>query len=125
TAATLVPGCERALRLAGCGDQIGQHIAMLGEVFQRAHSFDAIHFHFDILPFPLIDLTKIVALTTLHGRLDLSCVRDCFLRYRHLAFASISNSQRTPLPWLDWQGTVYHGLPLSLYDLDERGGEDL
>ena len=25
---------------------------------------------------------------------------------------SISDAQREPLPWLNWQGTVYHGLPL-------------
>jgi glycosyltransferase involved in cell wall biosynthesis len=24
---------------------------------------------------------------------------------------SISNSQREPLPWANWQGTVYHGMP--------------
>ena len=28
---------------------------------------------------------------------------------------SISNAQRRPLPWVNWQGTVYHGLPIDLY----------
>lgn len=125
TSAELVPGCERALRVDGCRDQVAQHVAMLGEVFRRASSFDAIHFHLDLIPFPLIELTRTVALTTVHGRLDLPFVRDCFYRYRHLSFASISNSQRAPMPWLDWQATVYHGLPLSLYNLGESGGDDL
>jgi glycosyltransferase involved in cell wall biosynthesis len=35
---------------------------------------------------------------------------------------SISHSQRLPLPWLSWQGTVYHGLPVELYTLQETPG---
>ena len=35
---------------------------------------------------------------------------------------SISHSQRLPLPWLHWQGTVYHGLPTDLYTLHEAPG---
>ena len=35
---------------------------------------------------------------------------------------SISDSQRAPLPWLNWQGTVYHGLPEDLYTFRERSG---
>ena len=28
---------------------------------------------------------------------------------------SISDAQREPLPWVNWQATVYHGLPDDLY----------
>jgi glycosyltransferase involved in cell wall biosynthesis len=38
---------------------------------------------------------------------------------------SISNSQRKPLPWLNWQGTVYHGLPSDLYRFNENHGSYL
>jgi glycosyltransferase involved in cell wall biosynthesis len=38
---------------------------------------------------------------------------------------SISDAQRGPLPWLNWQGTVYHGLPLDLHTFHERSGEYL
>ena len=38
---------------------------------------------------------------------------------------SISNSQREPLPWLNWQGTVYHGLPKDLYTFREKPGDYL
>jgi glycosyltransferase involved in cell wall biosynthesis len=37
-----------------------------------------------------------------------------------MAVASISESQRAPLPHLNWLGTVYHGLPLDLYGYRER-----
>jgi glycosyltransferase involved in cell wall biosynthesis len=33
---------------------------------------------------------------------------------------SISNAQRLPLPWINWQATIYHGLPVDLYEFDER-----
>jgi glycosyltransferase involved in cell wall biosynthesis len=35
---------------------------------------------------------------------------------------SISESQRTPLPWLNWQGTVLHGVPEDLYTFQETPG---
>src|SRR5207302_6574720 len=43
----------------------------------------------------------------------------------HVPVVSISDAQREPLPWLPWQGTVYHGFPLDLYHLDESPGEHL
>jgi glycosyltransferase involved in cell wall biosynthesis len=38
---------------------------------------------------------------------------------------SISESQRAPLPWLNWLSTVYHGLPLDLYRFREQAGQYL
>jgi glycosyltransferase involved in cell wall biosynthesis len=28
---------------------------------------------------------------------------------------SISDNQRSPIPWANWQATVYHGLPVGLH----------
>ena len=38
---------------------------------------------------------------------------------------SISHSQRQHLPWINWAGTVYHGLPEDLYRFHDRPGEYL
>src|SRR5579885_2908049 len=38
---------------------------------------------------------------------------------------SVSNSQREPLPWINWQGTVYHGLPKDLYTFRAEPGKYL
>ena len=35
---------------------------------------------------------------------------------------SISNVQREPLPWANWQATVYHGLPADLYRFRAQPG---
>jgi glycosyltransferase involved in cell wall biosynthesis len=38
---------------------------------------------------------------------------------------SISDAQRRPLPWVNWQGTVYHGLPLDLHTFRPQPGRYL
>jgi glycosyltransferase involved in cell wall biosynthesis len=39
-----------------------------------------------------------------------------------MPLVSISNAQRVPLSWANWHGTVYHGLPTSLYALGRGQG---
>jgi len=63
--------------------------------------------------------------TTLHGRLDLEEIQGCYQRFKDLAFVSISNDQRRPMPWLDWAATIHHGLPLDLYTPVAQPGRDL
>jgi len=53
--------------------------------------------------------------TTLHGRLDLPDLVPLYRRFRRHPLVSISDNQRTPLPWANWLATVHHGLPLDLY----------
>jgi glycosyltransferase involved in cell wall biosynthesis len=38
---------------------------------------------------------------------------------------SISDAQRKPLLWANWMGTVHHGLPPHLYELQEKRGSYL
>ena len=47
------------------------------------------------------------AVTTLHGRLDLPEVVPVYREFADMPVVSISDAQRAPLPWLNWQGTVY------------------
>src|SRR5262245_24744592 len=37
-----------------------------------------------------------------------------------MPIVSISDAQRQPLPWINWQGTVYHGLPRDLHTFHEQ-----
>jgi glycosyltransferase involved in cell wall biosynthesis len=43
-----------------------------------------------------------------------------FEAYRHAPMVSISNDQRSPVPWLNWVGTVHHGLPTEIFRFTER-----
>ena len=38
---------------------------------------------------------------------------------------SISDGQREPLPWANWQATVYHGLPADMYQFRDEPGSYL
>lgn len=115
TSATLVPVCPRALRTdPKCMDPHAHHVRAVDEVFRRAHRFDLIHFHIDYLHFPLASRHAVPRLTTLHGRLDIPDLAPLYRAFYREPLVSISNSQRAPLPFAAWQGTVPHGLPLDL-----------
>jgi glycosyltransferase involved in cell wall biosynthesis len=109
------------LRLdGGSADPISHHFVMLEEVCRRAWSFDVVHFHCGYLHFPFTRRCGRPAITTLHGRLDLPDLAPLFAAYADLPLTSISDDQRRPLPWANWQATIYHGLPLDLHWLNER-----
>jgi glycosyltransferase involved in cell wall biosynthesis len=126
TKAHLIAPCRRSLRLdKNCVDQLAHHILMLEMVFKQAHRFDIIHFHIDYLHFPLSRRHNIPHVTTLHGRLDIPDLVPLYREFAEMPVVSISNSQREPLPWLNWRGTVYHGLPEDLYTFREEHGKYL
>jgi glycosyltransferase involved in cell wall biosynthesis len=116
TQAHLVEACPRALRLdQTCVDDVAHYIVLLEQVFRQASAFDLIHFHIDYLHFPLSVRQHIPTVTTLHGRLDLPDLVPVYQMFPAIPVVSISNDQRAPLPWINWLGTVYHGLPEDLY----------
>jgi glycosyltransferase involved in cell wall biosynthesis len=123
TAARLVPACQQALRLdTECVDYLAHHMVMLDQVFSEKDSFDLIHFHTDYLHFPLVRHNKTSHVTTLHGRLDLPDLVPLFRHFRNMPVISISDAQRRPLPWANWQGTVPHGLPREYFSLGSGTG---
>jgi glycosyltransferase involved in cell wall biosynthesis len=126
TKARLVAPCARSLRLdKNSVDPIANHILMLEMVFREAKTFDFIHFHIDYLHFPLARRYKLPHVTTLHGRLDLPELPALYREYRDMPVVSISNAQRAPLAWANWQATVHHGLPLDLHSCCEQPGDYL
>jgi glycosyltransferase involved in cell wall biosynthesis len=126
TTARLVPGCKKALRLdSNCVDQLAHHVVMLDQVFNEKDNFDLIHFHIDYLHFPLSRHAQIPHVTTLHGRLDLPDLVPLYRHFRDMPVISISDAQRQPLPWANWQGTVHHGLPRKSFYLGDGAGKYL
>ncbi|GIX49481.1 MAG: glycosyl transferase [Candidatus Tectimicrobiota bacterium] len=126
TRARLRPIIPRALRLDGSyADPIAPHVVLVERVFQELAHFDVVHFHIDYLHYPLLRRQKTPALTTLHGRLDLPELRLLYAEFREVGVVSISNAQRRPLPWLNWLGTVYHGLPPEQHAFRDTPGQYL
>lgn len=123
TAAELVSIGRKSIRLHGpCQDAVALHLCLLEEVFRCRERFDLIHFHTDYLHFPMLRREAVPSITTLHGRLDISELVPLYREYTDIPLVSISNHQRLPLAWANWQGTVYHGLPASLYEASEALG---
>src|SRR5690606_22990087 len=96
------------------------HLTMLYEVRRRASTFDILHFHVDLLHFPLFEDIAERTLTTLHGRLDLKDLTSVYMRWPQYPLVSISEQQRRPLPFANWVGTVHHGVPCDLYAFSPR-----
>jgi glycosyltransferase involved in cell wall biosynthesis len=126
TSATLVPCSERALwRDAECRETLPHHVRMMESVFREADGFDIIHFHCDYIHFPLLRYHRARTVTTLHGMVHRHDLLPLFHTYPEVPLVSISDDQRTPIPWANWQGTVYHGLPRGLHTFRAGAGDYL
>jgi len=124
TNARLIAPCQRSLRKnEKCKDPVAREVLLVDHVLEHAGEFDVIHFHTGYLHFPVCRCLSVPHLTTLHGRLDLPDLVPVFDRFRNEPLISISNAQRQPLAWANWQTTIYHGLRTDLFSF-RRGSDD-
>jgi len=115
TNARLVACAPAGLRLDSLPwDHDALLLAMLERVCREAAYYDIIHYHIDFYHFPLSRRNGTTQLTTLHGRLDLPGLDVLYHEYSDMPLVSISNAQRIPIPFANWVGTVYHGMPLDV-----------
>jgi glycosyltransferase involved in cell wall biosynthesis len=115
TSATLAPMREKALRLdPTVKDWVALYYRMVELIYRRKDEFDVLHFHLDYFPLSQFSRQNVPFLTTLHGRLDLREFGEVFGTFRDCPFVSISDSQRKPIPQLNWVRTVLHGIPEKL-----------
>jgi glycosyltransferase involved in cell wall biosynthesis len=122
TRAELAPVRDQAIRLdpAPLKSDLAAHMTMLAEVRRRAHEFDVLHFHVDMIHFPFFEDIAGRTLTTLHGRLDMKDLAGVYSNWRRYPLVSISNDQRRYLPDANWAGTVHHGMDSDLYRFSAR-----
>ena len=111
TSARLFPFCEVALRLdRRVKDPLPDHMVMLDAVREMADEFDVLHFHVDVLHYPLIRDFVDRTVTTLHGRLDMPEVRRLYSVFSGAPVVSISHRPAQA----DAAGELGgHGLPRS------------
>jgi glycosyltransferase involved in cell wall biosynthesis len=94
----------------------------ISEVFEHAAEFDLIHSNYDFMPLTYSRLVKTPVLTTIHG-FSSGKIMPVYQKYRDGYFVSVSDSDRAA--GLNYLATVYNGIDLSLYPLQEHGGDDL
>jgi glycosyltransferase involved in cell wall biosynthesis len=94
----------------------------ISEAFEHAGEFDLIHSHYDFMPLSYTRLIKTPVLTTIHG-FSSAKIMSIYQKYRDGYFVSVSDSDRAI--GLNYLATVYNGIDVSLYPLQECGGDDL
>lgn len=133
TSAELIPTAPRGLYDMGVPwTNISFPTFHIATAFDQAEKFDLIHMHLnlasDFLSLPLTERTKTPTIFTFHFRFKnkaedkLKGTRRLLLKYRHLNFISISNSQRT-LP-LNFISTVYNAIQIEKFPFKEEPADD-
>src|SRR5690242_2868440 len=99
TNAVLEAVVPQALRLAPATvDPMLACTALLERAAACAEDFDVVHAHIDWVHVPLLRRLGVPFLTTLHGRLDMPMLAECFdAAFENTPFVSISDAQRRPL----------------------------
>jgi len=123
TSAKLVACCAEALRLVKSTDPYAAHVRQLQDVVEAAGQFDIIHFHTDYFHFPISRLGGYTHVTTLHGRQDITEVQALYRKFNDMPVTSISYAQRTPIPYANWVGNVYHGISKSVFRFGNGEGK--
>ncbi len=132
TDATLVPLVPQAVRTLTAGEgqdrirEAWKYVALAKLMRELDHgAFDIIHQHMgwrfsafeQDMPAPVVQ--------TLHGILTPSYIQFLFRNFRTNKYISISDAQRTPLPDLDYVGTVYNGIEVSSFPFVEQPADYL
>lgn len=123
TTARLEAVCGDAVRNPDTESQRMVRLVMLQErVLQLSTQYDIIHAHLDFLAFPLARRSKTPIVTTVHGRLDLPELQTVYREFSEVPLVSVSDAQRQPCRWANWNATVHHGLPRDLYRFNKGSG---
>ena len=104
------------------------HLQMIATVAKHLGEFDIVHNHHDFWQLPLAAMSKVQGtpfLSTLHGRLDLPDAASIYNGFPDSHFISISDSQRLPLPQLQWSKTIYHGIDVERFPFYPKPGNYL
>ena len=122
TEGRLVAMRDHSLRLDALPlkSDVAAHLAMLYEVREVCQRFDILHFHLDMLHFPMFERVAHRSVTTLHSRADLKDLPAAYARWPYYGLVSISDHQRNPLPDANWLATVPHGISLDRYGFREH-----
>jgi glycosyltransferase involved in cell wall biosynthesis len=94
----------------------------ISEAFEHAAEFDLIHSHYDFMALSYTRLVTTPVLTTIHG-FSSPKIMPMYEKYRDRYFVSISDSDRAV--GLNYLATVYNGIDLSLYPIQELAGDYL
>jgi glycosyltransferase involved in cell wall biosynthesis len=120
TSARLHAVVERGYEEDGTIDPKVAEYLHISELFEHAAEFDLIHSHYDFMALCFSRLVKTPVLTTILG-FSSSQIMPVYEKYADGYFVSISDSDRAN--GMNYLATVYNGIELSLYPLQEQGND--
>lgn len=121
--AKIVGTVNHPLIESGLGwENVEYPILHLTQAFDRASEFDILHVHLnkiqDYIALPLALSCKTPVVFTFHFKMpsatEFPGKHELLMKYRHLPYISISNSQRADIP-LNFIATVYNGIQVNNY----------
>lgn len=103
-------------------------LALLSKAFSMQDSFDLYHINIGDgdVALPFAPFVKKPILITLHYTQDKEYVNKYFHLFKtcgNVFFVSISNTQRTFFPDLNYSATIYHGIEIEQFKFSAGGGE--
>src|SRR5689334_289041 len=125
TRAQLIPVCPHELNLVDNHEvRMPHYLRMMQLVFADVSRFDIIHFHTESIQFAWLQRRPCPNVTTLHYQLGAPCLKSRYDEY-NAPLVSISDNQRLPIPDVNWQATVHHGVPRDLFTFRKDPGDYL
>ena len=118
TPANLIPIFPRAIRKEPYASDLKTRDAVkyigIGKLVKELKklNIDIIHNHIGWRFLPFISFFPTPTITTLHGSLNVGYQKFVYSRFKKCNFVSISNSQRKPLPALNYIANVYNGIDI-------------
>ncbi|MCP4473223.1 MAG: glycosyltransferase family 4 protein [Gammaproteobacteria bacterium] len=95
----------------------------ISQLMEEAYQYDLIHNQFDFLPLTYSKLMTVPMLTTVHG-FSSAKILPVYMKYdNHTYYVSISDADRSPL--LHYAKTIHHGINLTDFTFNEKGGDYL
>lgn len=122
TTAQLIRVCPHALH--SVENHADHYVRMMQLVFADVSRFDIIHFHTESIQLSWLRRQPCPNVTTLHSQLGAPCLKPLYDEYNP-PLISISDRQRLPIPNVNWQATVHHGVPRDLFTFRKEPGDYL
>ncbi|MDQ3099248.1 MAG: glycosyltransferase family 4 protein [bacterium] len=91
---------------------------LVGQILETINKIkpDIVHNHIGWRLLSFSHLLPCPMMTTMHNPLSIRKHIEMYKRFPQANYISISNSQRSPMPELNWLGTVYNGIDVSRFD---------
>lgn len=123
---SIAPKATSKDKLIGIGPHESYEYLLISKCYQMAvkGKFDIIHSHFDKKSAYFAPLVKVPTISTLHSPLDKS--GNVLKFYKNTQYyVSISDAQRRTIADLNYIATIYHGLDISIYPYEGKGGDNM